>query len=175
MYEFAHELVTAQRVSDQRVSDERYAAAVDLLGEAGAVELVGILGYYTLVCMTLNAFEVPLGEGMDPALHGSAVALRVRAAEETKSIQETAVMDYRYVNFEIDGGVARMTLNRPEAMNALHIDMCKEMMDVSIRCDEDPAVRALLVDAKGRMFSAGGDLRAFAGHGENLGPGHQGK
>ena len=79
-------------------------------------------------------------------------------------------MDYRYVNFEIDGGVARMTLNRPEAMNALHIDMCKEMMDVSIRCDEDPAVRALLVDAKGRMFSAGGDLRAFAGHGEDLGP-----
>ena len=61
VYEFAHELVTARRVSD-----ERYAAAVDLLGEAGAVELVGILGYYTLVCMTLNAFEVPLGEGMDP-------------------------------------------------------------------------------------------------------------
>ena len=61
VYEFAHELVTARRVSG-----ERYTAAVDLLGEAGAVELVGILGYYTLVCMTLNAFEVPLGEGMDP-------------------------------------------------------------------------------------------------------------
>lgn len=61
VYEFAHELVTARRVGD-----ERYAAAVALLGEAGTVELVGILGYYTLVCMTLNAFEVPLGEGMAP-------------------------------------------------------------------------------------------------------------
>ena len=60
VYEFAHELVTARRVGD-----ELYAAAVNLLGDTGTVELVGILGYYTLVCMTLNAFEVPLGEGME--------------------------------------------------------------------------------------------------------------
>ena len=79
-------------------------------------------------------------------------------------------MDYQYLNFTIDGGVARMTLNRPDVGNALHIDMCKELMDVSIRCDEDPDVRALLVDASGRMFCAGGDLRSFAGHGDDLGP-----
>ena len=60
VYEFARELVETRRVGE-----ERYAAAADLLGEAGTVELVGILGYYTLVCMTLNAFEVPLGEGME--------------------------------------------------------------------------------------------------------------
>ena len=61
VYEFARELVESRRVSD-----ESYGRAVDLLGESGTVELVGILGYYTLVCMTLNAFEVPLGEGMEP-------------------------------------------------------------------------------------------------------------
>ena len=61
VYEFVHELITTRRVGD-----ERYAAAMDLLGESGVVELVGILGYYTLVCMTLNAFEVPLGDGMEP-------------------------------------------------------------------------------------------------------------
>jgi 4-carboxymuconolactone decarboxylase len=61
VYEFARDLV-----ENRRVADERYAAAVELLGEAGTVELVGTLGYYTLVCMTLNAFEVPLGEGMEP-------------------------------------------------------------------------------------------------------------
>ena len=79
-------------------------------------------------------------------------------------------MNYRYVNFELEDGVARMTLNRPDAGNALHIDMCKEMMDISIRCDEDPEVRALVVDAVGRMFCAGGDLKSFAGEAGRLGP-----
>ena len=61
VYEFATELV-----ENRRVGGERYASAIELLGESGTVELVGTLGYYTLVCMTLNAFEVPLGEGMEP-------------------------------------------------------------------------------------------------------------
>ncbi len=61
VYEFATELV-----ENRRVGEERYASAIELLGESGTVELVGTLGYYTLVCMTLNAFEVPLGEGMEP-------------------------------------------------------------------------------------------------------------
>ena len=60
VYEFARELV-----ENRRVGEERYTSAVELLGEPGTVELVGTLGYYTLVCMTLNAFEVPLGEGME--------------------------------------------------------------------------------------------------------------
>ena len=61
VYEFAQDLV-----ENRRVGEDRYARAVELLGEAGAVELVGTLGYYTLVCMTLTAFDVPLGEGMEP-------------------------------------------------------------------------------------------------------------
>ena len=44
----------------QRVSDATFAAAKAQLGEAGVVELVGIMGYYALVSLTLNAFQVPL-------------------------------------------------------------------------------------------------------------------
>ena len=40
-----------------------YDNAIKLLGERGTVELVGLLGYYTLVSMTLNTFEVPLPDG----------------------------------------------------------------------------------------------------------------
>jgi len=40
-----------------------YDQAIDMLGEKGTVELVGLLGYYTLVSMTLNTFEVPLPDG----------------------------------------------------------------------------------------------------------------
>ena len=51
---------------DRRVGDAVYGRAVAALGEAGTVDLVGICGYYTLISMTINAFEVPDGDG--PAL-----------------------------------------------------------------------------------------------------------
>lgn len=58
VYRFAQELLEHQQVSEQG-----YAQAVALLGEAGVVELVALLGYYTLVSMLLNTFEVPVPEG----------------------------------------------------------------------------------------------------------------
>jgi len=48
------------------LSDGTYAAAEGVLGHAGLVDLVGILGYYTLVSMTLNAFRVPTPDGSQP-------------------------------------------------------------------------------------------------------------
>jgi 4-carboxymuconolactone decarboxylase len=48
------------------ISDETYAAAEKALGQAGLVDLVGVLGYYTLVSMTLNAFKVPTPDGSKP-------------------------------------------------------------------------------------------------------------
>ena len=55
VYNFARELL-----DEHRVSDHLYNEAVELLGEAGVAELVILLGYYTLVSMTLNVFEVPV-------------------------------------------------------------------------------------------------------------------
>jgi 4-carboxymuconolactone decarboxylase len=46
-----------------RVSDATYDATRNALGEEGVVDLVGLVGYYTLVSMTLNVFEVGLPEG----------------------------------------------------------------------------------------------------------------
>ncbi len=51
-----------------QIDDALYAKAVERFGEAGVVELVGVLGYYTLVSMTLNAFQVPVPEGEVPPL-----------------------------------------------------------------------------------------------------------
>ena len=58
IYDFASELHR-----DHRVCDETYARVTALFGQEGAVELTGILGYYTLISMTINAFEVPLPDG----------------------------------------------------------------------------------------------------------------
>jgi 4-carboxymuconolactone decarboxylase len=61
-YAFAVELITARRVTDAT-----YRRAVAALGEASVIDLVGLLGYYALVSMTINAFEVALPEGaLDP-------------------------------------------------------------------------------------------------------------
>ena len=60
VYNFARELL-----DEHRVSGHLYDEAVELLGETGVVELVILLGYYTLVSMTLNVFEVPVPVGED--------------------------------------------------------------------------------------------------------------
>lgn len=50
------------------VPEHVHTAALRELGEQGIVELVGIIGYYTLVAMTLNAFEIGVPEGEMPEL-----------------------------------------------------------------------------------------------------------
>lgn len=54
VYAFSTELLT-----QRRVTDETYGRAVAVLGTAPTVELVGILGYYGLISMTICAFEIP--------------------------------------------------------------------------------------------------------------------
>jgi 4-carboxymuconolactone decarboxylase len=58
--------VVHQLLNDRRVDAETYAAARDLLGEQGLVELASTVGYYCLISMTLNLFEVALPEGEPP-------------------------------------------------------------------------------------------------------------
>jgi 4-carboxymuconolactone decarboxylase len=48
---------------DRGLSDVTYAAALGALGLKGLVDLVGICGYYTLISMTINVFDVPEGDG----------------------------------------------------------------------------------------------------------------
>lgn len=48
---------------ERRISDATYERAATVLGEDRLVDLVGLCGYYTLISMTLNAFEVPLPPG----------------------------------------------------------------------------------------------------------------
>lgn len=48
---------------DRRICDPTYARGVASLGEQGMVDLVGICGYYALISMTINAFNVPDGDG----------------------------------------------------------------------------------------------------------------
>ena len=70
--------------------------------------------------------------------------------------------------FEQRDGVAEITFNRPDAANALDLDTSREFMEIAIRCDEDPSVRAVVLTGRGKMFSAGGDLGSFAKAGDQI-------
>jgi len=49
------------------VSDRTYRATLQRFGERSVVELTALIGYYTMVAMTLNCHEIPLPEGVAPA------------------------------------------------------------------------------------------------------------
>jgi 4-carboxymuconolactone decarboxylase len=60
--------VATTLLDTRRLPEELYRSGVAALGERGMVELVGILGYYALVSMTLNTFEIGLPEAFAPEL-----------------------------------------------------------------------------------------------------------
>lgn len=62
------------------------------------------------------------------------------------------------VLFDVEDGLARLTLNRPEMLNSLSFAMIDEIIDTLDRIDGDPDIRALLIAANGRAFCAGADL-----------------
>jgi 4-carboxymuconolactone decarboxylase len=62
--------VSTSLLETHQIPEDLYRAGVQALGDRGVVELVGLLGYYTLVSMTLNAFEIGLPEATAPELLG---------------------------------------------------------------------------------------------------------
>ena len=75
-------------------------------------------------------------------------------------------MEYQTLNFDVDSGVATITLNRPEALNAMSPAMAKELHEVALQIDANNSVRAVILTGTGKAFCAGGDLGAFVAAGE---------
>jgi len=74
-------------------------------------------------------------------------------------------MSYETVKWEQDGGIGRITLDRPETLNAWTAEFGHELSEVVNQRAADPSVRAVLVTGAGRGFSSGADLKAgFSPH-----------
>jgi 2-(1,2-epoxy-1,2-dihydrophenyl)acetyl-CoA isomerase len=67
-------------------------------------------------------------------------------------------MAYRFILFEVDQGVARITLNRPDVLNSIHGAMSDEIQEALVRATREREIRAVLLTGKGRGFCAGQDL-----------------
>ena len=68
-----------------------------------------------------------------------------------------------------EGAVARLTLNRPEAGNAIDPAMASALREAAISCAEDEGIRCVVLRANGRFFCAGGDIGAFSSRLDDLG------
>jgi len=67
-------------------------------------------------------------------------------------------MELTQTIYEIDRGIATITLNRPDALNAFTLTMRQELIALFAEADKDDAVRAVVVTGAGRAFCAGADL-----------------
>ena len=70
-------------------------------------------------------------------------------------------MDYQSLTLERKDNVATITLNRPDAFNALNLALGRDLFHASIDVDEDPEVRCVVVTGTGKAFCAGGDVKDF--------------
>lgn len=66
---------------------------------------------------------------------------------------------YETIRYRVADGVATVTLNRPDALNALNAQMRQELLAALDAARGDDAVRAVLITGEGRAFCAGADLR----------------
>ncbi len=86
---------------------------------------------------------------------------------------------YDTIMYEVKGPLAYVTINRPEALNALNRTVLEELFDVFNKIDADSNIRAVILTGAGRSFVAGADIvqmstmtvaegRAFAAYGQKV-------
>jgi len=67
---------------------------------------------------------------------------------------------------ELQDGVALITLNRPDARNAMSGEMNEALQTMLAQCELDPAVRCIVLTGAGKGFCAGGDVKGMAASGD---------
>jgi len=69
---------------------------------------------------------------------------------------------------DVEEGVGHIRLNRPDASNAMSLELLRALHQAVLDCDSNREVRVILLSGEGRNFCGGGDVREFASHGADL-------
>lgn len=77
-------------------------------------------------------------------------------------------MTYDTITYEVDGHKATITMNRPDALNALSPHMITELREAYQRAEDDDDVWLMIVTATGRAFCTGADVKEIPGDGKVL-------
>jgi 2-(1,2-epoxy-1,2-dihydrophenyl)acetyl-CoA isomerase len=69
-------------------------------------------------------------------------------------------MNYKYILFKIEAGIASIILNRTDRLNALTVPMVEEILSALNKSGDDSSVRVVVISGAGRAFCAGADVEA---------------
>jgi len=75
---------------------------------------------------------------------------------------------YNFLDLQIDGAIATITLNRPDAANAFNLVLATELNHAAIVCQHNPNIRVVVLTGNGKLFSAGGDLSVMYEAGDQV-------
>jgi enoyl-CoA hydratase len=92
------------------------------------------------------------------AAHDASFAVPDLLRQQAASGQPWTLRD---VKLEVKEGIATITMNRPEAMNALNEKVLRELKEIFAQVRDDPRVRVVILTGEGPAFVAGADIRAM--------------
>lgn len=140
--------VAAQIVEEDICSmeDVDRGAKVGLRWARGPFEMMNRIGVGE-ACRMAKAYAQTAGEGWTvPAFFAD---------------QGDDAWDFSYVDSDVSDGVATITINRPEAMNALNVTVVSQMIKAVSAANANDAVHTIVLDGAGKAFVAGADVKFF--------------
>ncbi len=113
----------------------------------------------------LGPFELMNQVGVDRAVELAETFCREFRHPIARSLAEQRKTGYpwqiRVVKLEVEDGIARITINRPEALNALNESVVEQLEEVFERAAGRSDVTALVIEGAGKAFVAGADIKYF--------------
>lgn len=140
--------VAAQIVEEDICSmeDVDRGAKVGLRWARGPFEMMNRIGVGE-ACRMAKAYAQTAGEGWTvPAFFSG---------------QGDTAWDFSYVDSRVNDGVATLTINRPEAMNALNVTVVSQLTKAVAAANANDAVHTIVLDGAGKAFVAGADVKFF--------------
>src|SRR6056300_1298856 len=89
----------------------------------------------------------------------------------TNKLVNKGLQMYQNINIQINDKIAEITLNRPERMNAITVDLLKELKNEIISINNNNSISVIILTGAGKAFSAGVDLRQLEANGTDVSSG----
>lgn len=129
-----------------RMEDVDRGAKIALRWAVGPFEMMNALGIGKAIAEA-ETFCAKFGCKLSPTL----------AAQKAKGTPWAM----RWVDTEIKDGIAMLTINRPESMNALNEDVIRDLGEAFDKVAQDPSVKGIAIEGAGKAFVAGADISFF--------------